>query len=82
MWPTYFCYFYTRCTELVPASKAGTATSIVALSDGLAATLCSYLLTGCMGIMGSVNAAWIVPGVILIATGVISTIAFMASKNK
>ena len=54
----------------------------MALSDGLAATLCSYLLTGCMGIMGSVNAAWIVPGVILIATGVISTIAFMASKNK
>ena len=82
VWPTYFCYFYTRCTELVPASKAGTATSIVALSDGLAATLCSYLLTYCMGIMGSAVAAWIVPGIILIATGVVSLIAFMGSKNK
>lgn len=57
MWPTYFCYFYTRCTELVPAAKAGTATSIVALSDGLAATACSYLLTGCMGLMGTMPSA-------------------------
>lgn len=82
LWPTYFCYFYTRCTELVPASKAGTATSIVALSDGLAATGCSYLLTGCMGVMGSAVAAWIVPGIILIATGVVSVIAFMGAKGK
>lgn len=54
----------------------------MALSDGLAATLCSYLLTFCMGIMGSAVAAWIVPGVILIATGVVSLIAFMGTKGK
>ena len=83
MWPTYFCYFYTRCTEIVPAAKAGTATSIVALSDGLAATACSYLLTGCMGIMGTdAVGAWIVPGIILIATGIVSVIAFVGAKNK
>ena len=83
MWPTYFCYFYTRCTEIVPAAKAGTATSIVALSDGLAATACSYLLTGCMGIMGTdAVGAWIVPGIILIATGIVSVVAFVGAKNK
>ena len=83
MWPTYFCYFYARCTELVPASKAGTATSIVALSDGLAATACSYLLTGSMSIMGvDAVGAWIIPGVILLATGIISAIAFLASRKK
>ena len=69
--------------RLVPAAKAGTATSIVALSDGLAATACSYLLTGCMGLMGT-NAvgAWIVPGIILLATGVVSLVAYMGSKGK
>ena len=82
LWPTYFCYFYTRCTELVPASKAGTATSIVALSDGLAATLCSYLLTFCMGITGSAVSAWAVPGVILIVTGVVSLVVFMGKRAK
>lgn len=66
-----------------PRAKAGTATSIVALSDGLAATACSYLLTGCMGLMGT-NAvgAWIVPGIILLATGVVSLVAYMGSKGK
>ena len=83
MWPTYFCYFYTRCTELVPAAKAGTATSIVALSDGLAATACSYLLTGCMGVMGTdAVGAWIVPGIILIIAGIVSVVAYMGSKGK
>ncbi len=82
LWPTYFCYFYTRCTELVPASKAGTATSIVALSDGLAATGCSYLLTYCMGITGSAVSAWAIPGVIMIATGVVSLVVYMGKRAK
>lgn len=83
MWPTYFCYFYTRCTELVPASKAGTATSVVALSDGLAAAGCSYLLTGSMKVMGvGAVGAWVVPGVILLVVAVVSTVAFLASRKK
>jgi MFS family permease len=82
LWPTYFCYFYTRCTELVPASKAGTATSIVALSDGLAATLCSYLLTFCMSITGSAVSAWAIPGIIMIVTGVVSLVVFMGKRAK
>ena len=82
-WPFYFCFFYTRCTELAPASRAGTATSIVAVSDGLAAAGCSYALTGLMGAMGATSVAvWPVFGVILIVMGVISCIWFVANRKK
>lgn len=75
MWPFYFCYFYVRVTEIAPASKAGTATSIVAFSDGLAATGSSYLLTGLIGVTGTTAVAvWPTFGVILIVVGIISAI--------
>ena len=82
-WPFYFCFFYTRCTELAPASRAGTATSIVAVSDGLAAAACSYALTGLMGATGMTSVqVWPVFGVILIIVGVISCIWFFATRKK
>lgn len=82
-WPFYFCFFYTRCTELAPASRAGTATSIVAVSDGLAAAACSYVLTGLMGAMGATSVqVWPVFGVILVIMGVISCIWFFATRKK
>lgn len=82
-WPFYFCYFYTRCTELAPASRAGTATSIVAVSDGLAAAGCSYALTGLMGATGSTSVAvWPVFGAILGIMGVVSCIWFVVSRRK
>lgn len=82
-WPFYFCYFYTRCTELAPASRAGTATSIVAVSDGLAAAACSYVLTGLMGAMGANSIqVWPIFGVILIIVGVISCIWYFATLKK
>ena len=56
MWPTYFCYFYTRCTEIVPSTKQSTATSIGAAADGLAVTASSFLLTGTIAATG--EAVW------------------------
>lgn len=83
MWPFYFCYFYTRCTELAPASKAGTATSIVAFSDGLAAAGCSYLLTGLIGATGGTSVTvWPVFGIILIVVGLVSCLWFLATRKK
>lgn len=83
VWPFYFCFFYTRCTELVPASKAGTATSIVAVSDGLAAAGCSYLLTGMMGATGGTSVSvWPAFGIILLVVGVVSCIWFVATRKK
>ncbi len=82
-WPFYFCFFYTRATELVPASRAGTATSIVAVSDGAAAAGCSYLLTGLMGATGMTSVAiWPAFGVTLIVVGVISCLWFFATRKK
>ncbi len=81
-WPFYFCYFYVRATELVPASKGGTATSIVAFSDGLAATGSSYLLTGLVGATGmSAVQAWPVMGYILIAVAIVSVIYLLAFRK-
>lgn len=52
MWPFYFCYFYTRCTQIVPTQKRSTSTSIVAAADGLAVSACSYLLTATTQLAG------------------------------
>ena len=52
MWPFFFCFFYTRCTEIVPREKQSTATSIVAAANGLAAASCSHVLTGAMMLTG------------------------------
>lgn len=83
MWPFYFCYFYVRVAELVPASKVGTATSIVAFSDGLAAAGSSYLLTGIMGATGMTSVqVWPVFGVVLIVTIAVSVIWIAATHKK
>ena len=83
MWPFYFCYFYVRVAELVPASKVGTATSIVAFSDGLAAAGSSYLLTGVMGATGMTSVqVWPVFGVVLIVTIAVSVIWIAATRKK
>lgn len=52
MWPFYFCFFYTRCTEIVPEDKKSTSTSIVAAANGLAVSTCSYLLTTATALTG------------------------------
>lgn len=81
-WPFYFCYFYVRVTELVPASKAGTATSIVAFSDGLAATGSSYLLTGIVGATGMTAVqAWPIFGYVLIVVAIISLVYVLSTRK-
>lgn len=83
VWPFYFCYFYVRVAELVPASKVGTATSIVAFSDGLAAAGSSYLLTGLMGSMGMTSVqVWPVFGVVLIVSVIVSLVWIAATRKK
>lgn len=51
-WPFYFCFFYTFCTEIVPATKTGLSTSIVASANGLAMTASSQVLTFSLDITG------------------------------
>lgn len=82
-WAFYFCYFYARCVDLVPPHRAGTATGIVALADGIAATGCSYFLTGLMSGLG-INAvqAWPIIGATLGVISVISLVWYIATRKK
>ena len=82
-WPFFFCDFYSHCTAVSPANKAGTATSIVAAANGVAVTLSSYLLMGSIDATGG-NSLTVYPafGVVMIAVGVISTCAYVVTRNK
>ena len=51
-WAFYFCFFYTYCTEIVPTTKTGMATSVVATSNGLAVSASSQVLTYSMAVTG------------------------------
>lgn len=78
-WPFYFCYFYTRCTEIVPSTKQSTATSIVAAADGLAVTASSFLLTGTIAATGgSCLDAYQVFGFTMLAIAIASSLAAIA----
>ena len=78
-WPFYFCYFYTRCTEIVPSTKQSTATSIVAAADGLAVTASSFLLTGTIATTGgSCLDAYQVFGFTMLAIAIASSLAAIA----
>ena len=82
-WPFYFCYFYTRCTEIVPATKQGIATSIVATADGLAVTASSFLLTGTITVTGgSCLGAYQVFGFAMMAIAIASSLAAVARAAK
>ena len=82
-WAFYFCYFYARCVDLVPPHRAGTATGIVALADGIAATGCSYFITGLMSGL-NINAvqAWPIIGATLGVISVISLVWYIATRKK
>lgn len=82
-WPYYFCFFYTRCTEIVPQSKQSTSTSIVAAANGLAVTACSYLLTGSMEVTGT-GCAGVYPifGCVMLGVAAVSAIYWFACARK
>ena len=82
-WPFYFCYFYTRCTEIVPATRQSTATSIVAAADGLAVTASSFLLTGTVAATGgNCLDAYQVFGFAMMAIAIASSLAAIARVAK
>ncbi|MDY5662498.1 MAG: hypothetical protein SPG07_07805, partial [Coriobacteriales bacterium] len=55
----------------------------VALSDGLAAAGCSYLLTGLIGATGLTSVAlWPTFGIVLFIVGAVSIVWFVATRKK
>ena len=82
MWPFYFCFFYTRCTEIVPEDKKSTSTSIVAAADGLAVSACSYLLTDATALTGG-GCASVYPffGAAMLAITAVSAVLWAVGKH-
>ena len=82
MWPFYFCFFYTRCTEIVPEGKKSTSTSIVAAANGLAVSACSYLLTGATAITGG-GCASVYPlfGAAMLIIAAVSAVLWAAGRR-
>lgn len=83
-WPFYFSYLWVRCTELVTPDKAGRATGIVSIADGLAAALSSYAVTGAMQVTGATSsvAIWPLFGIVLAAMGVVSVAWYLRRGRK
>lgn len=82
-WPFFFCYFYSHCTAISPANKAGTATAIVAAANGVAVTASSYLLMGSIAVSGG-NSLTVYPyfGSTLLVVAIISTVAYVYSRRR
>lgn len=82
MWPFYFCYFYTHCTEIVPSSKQSTSTSVVASSNGLAMACSSQMLMGLIGTTGgSTLTVYPLFGAAMLVIAGVSALAFSLSKK-
>ena len=82
-WPFFFCYFYSHATAISPASKAGTATSIVAAANGVAVTASSYLLMGSIAVTGGTSLD-VYPyfGIVMLVAFVVSAIAYALGRRK
>ena len=83
-WPFWFCYFYSHCTEIVPATHQGLASGLVAICFGIATASSSYLLFGLEGLMGVETSVpvWPVIGGILIVIGIASVILYLVRRKK
>lgn len=76
-WPFYFCFFYSYCTEIVPPTKTGLSTSIVASANGLAMAASSQVLTFALGISsGGCAQVYPVFGCMLLGILVISLLVY------
>ena len=82
-WAFYFCYFYVRAADLVPENRKGASTGVIAFSVGLAAFLCSYLITGLMNVTHLGCAAlWPCFGAVVIIVCAVSMLYFFTKRSR
>lgn len=82
-WMAYMSYFFTRCVELAPSSKAATATAIVAVGDNIGGGLCAFVVTALLGATGmNTVGLWPCFGVAGIILAAVSVFFYVATKNK
>lgn len=83
-WGIFYSYYFTRCTEIVPAGMQGTALGVAGAINGIAAALYTYVLTGIEGAMGTTSCvpAMGVLGIICLAVAIVSTVVFLKNRKK
>lgn len=83
-WTQYYCYVYTRCTEIVPEDKIGTSTGVMGACISVGTFLCSYFITGLASAAGSASVipVWWIPGAIIVVLFVVSLVFFLANRKK
>lgn len=82
-WSLFFCFFYSRCVELVSANNAGKATSVANFAYSIACALSAYFLTWLMQTFG-INAVscWWIFGVILVVAAIATAAFFAITRSK
>lgn len=77
-WSLFFCFFYSRCVELVAANNAGKATSVANFAYSITCAASAYFLTWLMQTFGiSAVTCWWIFGVILLV-GAVATAVYIA----
>lgn len=82
-WPFWFCYFYSHCTEIVPAERQGFASGMVAICFGIATACSSYLLTGIMALTHAESSVtvWPIIGCIMLVIAIASVILYLVNRK-
>lgn len=82
-WSLFFCFFYSRCVELVSANNAGKATSVANFAYSIACASSAYFLTWLTQTFG-INAVscWWIFGVILVVAAIATAVFFAITRSK
>ncbi len=82
-WSLFFCFFYTRCVELVAANNAGKATSVANFAYSITCAASAYFLTWLMQTFGiSAVTCWWIFGVILLVGAVATAVYIALTRTK
>lgn len=84
MWPFFYCYYYTRCTEIVPEGKEGLATGVAGAAEGVSFALAAPLFTTLMSVTHVESSLVIWPwfGYLALLVAVLSLIGFLMKRGK
>lgn len=84
MWPFFYCYYYTRCTEIVPQGKEGLATGVAGAAEGVSFALAAPLFTTLMSVTHAESSLVIWPwfGYLALLVAVLSLAGYLVKKGK
>lgn len=84
VWPFFYCYYYTRCTEVVPEGKEGLATGIAGAAEGVSFAIAAPAFTFLMSATNASSSLVIWPwfGYLALLVGIVSLAGYLIARNK